>query len=248
MRNALLIFLRQFVLVGLAVLAYFGVRGLTERDIGVANRNAAWLLDAERLTGLDIELGIQTGLLEHPNLVDLANWIYIWGHWPVIVTTLLWLVFTHRDEYYELRNAMFISGAIGMVIFALFPVAPPRLFGTEYLDTVTQRSESYRVLQPPDLINKYAALPSLHFGWNLLVGLTWRRMGRGPISWILAATMPAAMAFAVVATANHWVLDVFVGALVALAGLSLERLRRHHVRHGESRSDDGRDETPDSES
>lgn len=240
MRGGLLLFLRQLVLFGLAALAYFGVRGLTEGDISAATRNADWVLETERALWLDLELGIQSVLLERQLWVDLANWVYIWGHWPVVAATLLWLVFNHRDDYFELRNAMFISGAIGLIIFASFPVSPPRLFSVDYVDTVTEHSESYRVLQPPGLVNKYAAVPSLHFGWNLLVALTWRRLGQGPLPLVGAVVMPAAMALAVVATSNHWVMDVIMGAMVALAGLVLERIRRRYL--ADNAGSDGPDE------
>ncbi|MCP4959470.1 MAG: phosphatase PAP2 family protein [Actinomycetia bacterium] len=229
MRFALKLLVRQSILFGLAALAYFGVRGLTEGGISTASRNAGWILDAERWVRLDLEQGLQDLVLSDRFFVNLVNWIYIWGHWPLIAVTLTWLVLAHRDEYYELRNAMFISGAIGLVIFATFPVTPPRLFTPEYLDTVTQHSESYRILQPPALVNKYAAVPSLHFGWNLLIAFTWYRVGRSKVALVAAILMPTAMGFAVVGTANHWVVDIGAGALVATAGLLLERARRRRI-------------------
>jgi hypothetical protein len=120
---------------------------------------------------------------------------------------------------------MIISGLIGIVIFATFPVAPPRLYGIEFVDTVTERSHAYRVLQPPAFTNAYAAVPSLHFGWNLLVGIAWFRVGRSRWWRPAAVLMPAAMAWAVVATANHYVLDVLLGGLIALIGVVVERWR-----------------------
>ncbi|MDH3678484.1 MAG: phosphatase PAP2 family protein [Acidimicrobiia bacterium] len=225
MRHTIVFIARQVVLIGLAALAYFGVRGLTEGDVDRANRNAERLLDVERTLSVDIERGLQDALLTNQWLVDIANWIYIWGHWPVVATTLVWLAIARRRDFYQLRNAMFISGAIGLVIYASFAVAPPRLFSIDYVDTVTENSVSYRLLQPPSLVNKYAAVPSLHFGWNLLVGLAWHNAGRSILATGAAVTMPLAMAFAVVATANHWTLDVIACAVVALSGLALERTR-----------------------
>jgi len=226
MRSALAFLARQAILSGSAALAYFGVRGLTEGGAAAAWRNADDVLRLERHLGLDVELGLQDIIGDRQFCVDLANWIYIWGHWPVVIATLVWLALKHRGAFYELRNAMFISGAIGLLIFAMFAVTPPRLFGPEYVDTVTNHSEAYRILQPPQLVNKYAAVPSLHFGWNLLVAIAWYRVR--PVRWMAAAAvlMPLAMGFAVVATANHWVLDVVAGGATALAGLSLERWRR----------------------
>ena len=140
--------------------------------------------------------------------MTLANWVYIYGHWPVIIMTLAWL-FVRAPAEYLLRNAMFISGAIGLVIFVLFPVAPPRLGVLEIVDTVTQRSNSYRTLQPPGLINRYAAMPSLHFGWNLLVGdHGLARVAPAGGCAPCAVVMVAAMGLAVVVTANHYVVDV----------------------------------------
>jgi hypothetical protein len=234
---------RQVVLITLAILAYFGVRGVTEGGFIEAHSNAARVLRLEKLMGIDIELELQGLIADHDWVVTVANWIYIWGHWPVVIATLTWLAVRHRPDFYELRNALFISGGIGLLIFVSFAVAPPRLFAAEYMDTVTMRSESYRVLQPPGLVNKYAAVPSLHFGWNLLVGVIWAKRSKHTITMVAALLMPMAMAFAVVATANHWVLDIIVGGLVALTGLSIERLRRS--RSGEPGVADLTTEGPD---
>ena len=222
MARSLLFGARQGVLILMAALAYFGVRGLTEGDPTSAHRNAGRLLELEQRLGLDFELPLQQLVSNSEALLTFANWIYIWGHWPVVIATLVWLAAHDRENYYILRNAMFISGAIGLVIFAAWAVAPPRLFGAEYVDTVTIRSVSYRLLQPPALINKYAAVPSLHFGWNLLVGVAWAKTATKPFMKTAAVVMPMAMGFAVVATANHWVADVIIGGAVAMAGLLLQ--------------------------
>jgi membrane-associated phospholipid phosphatase len=106
-----------------------------------------------------------------------------------------------------------------MIIFLVYPVAPPRLTGAGLTDTVTSYSHAYRVLQPPSLVDRYAALPSLHFGWDLLVGLTLARFHPRVLVGIAGALMPIAMGLAVVVTANHYVLDVIVAGLVAMTGL-----------------------------
>jgi hypothetical protein len=224
-RSWVVLFARQIALVTVAILAYFGVRGLTEGDVGRARRNARQLIDVERAMHLDLETRLQHPVLDHRAVLDAANWIYIWMHWPVILATLVWLLIKHRPTYFEMRNAMFISGAIGLVIFATLPVAPPRLFDPEFVDTVTQHSHSYRVLQPPGLVNKYAAMPSLHVGWNLLAAHMWWRAGTVRARVAAVVLMPVLMAWATVATANHWVVDTLIGAGVALAGLTIERWR-----------------------
>ena len=149
------------------------------------------------------------------------NWAYIWGHWPLIILVAIWL-YTMRPETYRLyRNAFMVSGAIGLVIFASFPVAPPRLADIDVIDTVTLHSSAYRVLQPPALVNQYAAMPSLHFGWNLLIGIAIFTTAR---SWEMKAfgvVKPVVMLLSVVLTANHYILDPVAGAAVALTGLAI---------------------------
>ncbi len=226
-RSGLALFARQLALVAGAILAYFGVRGLTEGDLETARRHAQQLIDLERSIGLDLEATVQRLPLDHAWILTGANWVYIWLHWPVLIGTLIWLLIRHRPAYFELRNAMFISGAIGLVIFATWPVVPPRLFGPDFVDTVTQHSTSYRLLQPSALVNKYAAMPSFHVGWNVLAALTWWRFGHGRLWRFAAVLMPVAMAWATVATANHWLADVFAGAGLALVGLLVERWRVH---------------------
>ena len=87
------------------------------------------------------------------------------------------------------------------------------------MDTVSEFSNSYRILQPPSLVNQYAAVPSLHVGWNLLIGITiFTSTDR---RWLKAigVIIPILMAISVVVTANHFVIDGFLGAIVALFGL-----------------------------
>lgn len=210
----------QAALIVAAALAYFFVRWLTEGSLGAATRNAGRVIGAERALGIQVEDGVQDAIIGHDRLVDLANWVYVYGHWPVIGMTLVILFLRAPAEYRILRNAMFISGAIGLLVFALFPVAPPRLGLLDLADTVAERSTSYRTLQPPALVNHYAAMPSLHAGWNLLVGIAvWRATSRRWLR-VLAVLSPVAMSWAVVATANHYVLDVVAGMAVALGGLA----------------------------
>ncbi len=211
---------RQLALIVAAALLYFGVRGRTEGSEVLAVANGLDLLAFERVIGLDIEAWLQALILPHQWAVTVFNWIYIWGHWPVIAGTLIWLYRTRRPAYLLLRNALFVSGAIGLVIFTLHPVAPPRLLPSGFVDTVTELSTSYRVLQPPSLVNKYAALPSLHVGWNLLIGVVVYRNGANRWARVFGVVSPMAMAAAVVLTGNHYVVDAALGAVVALTGLA----------------------------
>jgi membrane-associated phospholipid phosphatase len=214
--------LRQFGAVLLGVFVYFRVRGLTSAKPRVALDHANDVLAFEHRFGLDQEHHFQSLTQGNTDaLVDIANWIYIWGHWPVIIVVMVWLAMRHRVIFLRLRNAMFVSGAIGLVIFATYPVAPPRLTMLGYIDTVTQRSEAYRYLQPPAFVNPYAAMPSLHVGWDLLVGIAVATAASSVVLKWIGCLMPVLMALAVVLTANHYIIDGIAGAALALFGLAV---------------------------
>lgn len=187
----------------------------------MARGNARALVAFERALHLDGEHAVQQLILGHPRLVTLADWTYMCGHRPVLAATLAVLFVRKPDRFYLLRNTLLISGGISLLVFATFPVVPPRLFQSGMVDTIAEHSNAYRVLQPPALIDRFASMPSLHFGWNLLVGALIWTSTRNRVLRAFAVLMPAAMAFAVVATANHYVADVFAGSVVAMVGLLL---------------------------
>ena len=213
----------------LGIFVYFWVRHLTEGSRAIAVDHAHDIVGLERRWGIAVEDDLQDLVAPSETLRTLANWVYIWGHWPVIVVVMVWLAWRHRREFLRLRDAMLLSGAVGMVVFATYPVAPPRLADGYMIDTVTQHSQAYRVLQPPIFTDQYAAMPSLHAGWDLLVGIAVYTAASTTILRVVGVAMPVLMMLAVVATANHYVLDVVAGValvLVAHAGaLLLERRR-----------------------
>ena len=214
--------LREILLLAPAVLLYFLVRGLVVGRRAEAVDRAHDLIRLERNLRIYWEPDLQQLIVDRGWLVDFANRVYIWGHWPVIAGVALWLCLAHRDAYGVYRNALLISGGIGLVIFTLFPVAPPRLVdGMGFVDTVTLHSRAYRVFQPPDLTNPYAAMPSLHFGWNLLFALAVVRHASWPPLRVFGLVMPVLMLLAILVTANHYILDGIAGAAVALLGLAV---------------------------
>ena len=215
---------RQSVLVVAGVAVYFLARGLTEASPARAQVNADEIIALERSLRLHVEPAAQALVADSDALMTFLNWIYIWGHWPVIAVTFLWLSLRSREHFLLLRNAMVASGVIGVVIFTLYPVAPPRLAGLGLMDSVSENSAAYRILQPPAFVNQYAAVPSLHVGWDLLVGIVVFLASRHVVLRVLAVAMPIAMTAAVVLTANHYVVDAVFGAVVALVGLKIAAL------------------------
>ncbi|MEV0563965.1 phosphatase PAP2 family protein [Dactylosporangium sp. NPDC050588] len=222
---------RQVGIVTAAVAAYFGVRGATEAATDQALANAAKVVDFEKSVGLFHESWLQSTFAGSPAVATFFNWIYIYGHWPVIVATLIWLARTNPAIYYRTRNAMLLSGGIGLVVFMLFPLAPPRLAELGLVDTVTQSDGAYRVLQPTMFTNQYAAMPSLHVGWDLLIGLAILAAARRPLLRAFGAAMPVLMVAAVVLTANHYLVDAIAGAaLTTTCWLVLRARERRQVR------------------
>ena len=220
----------------LAYATYFGVRALTEGSVPTAVGNAIDLVHVERKLDLDWEDAIQGLVLGEQTLLDAVNAMYIWGHWPLLIVGGFLLFRLGPAEYRRLRTVILISGGLGLIVFALFPVAPPRLAPVGLLDTVTLHSETYRRVLPPSFINEYAAMPSFHAGWNLLLGIELFRVSRHLLLRAFGVVMPGAMAFSVIATANHFVLDVVAGAAVVIVAL-LVVSRLEHREHGASRVD-----------
>ncbi len=211
----LLVFLAFFAL-------YFFVRGLPDDDVATATHNALDIISAERALGVFREVGWQAAALNHPVLIDLANFTYRFLHLPLIGIIGFAFFCSDRRKFRVLRNAILISGFMAALIYYFFPVTPPRLLAEHgvnlgFIDTL----EDSRQVKPGPLTNHYAAMPSYHFGWILLatIGMWW--VWRAPILRAAGVALAALMWWAVVVTANHFFLDMVVGAIMVLIALSL---------------------------
>jgi len=216
-------FIFEVILIAVAYVAYQLVRGVVEGGrVEAAFSNANALIRFERSVGIFWEVQLQGLILSNAFLIDFFNWIYIWGHLPVIGVLAIWIYLFRRGVFARYRNAFLISGAIGLIFFMTLPMAPPR-FLTEFgfIDTITLYDEVYHALQNPAFVNQYAAMPSLHLGWNLLVGLAVFETTKSWWSKAFGLFLPIPMLTAIIFTGNHYVLDAVAGVLVALAALWL---------------------------
>ena len=211
---------REVALVLFGYFAYFLVRGFTQGSEAQAVSHAQRIVGFEKAAGFFWEPAIQRQVVDHHWIVTAANWMYIYGHWPLIACVAGWLLAKRPAAFSIFRTAFFISGAIGIIIFVTFPVAPPRLADVGVVDTVTMYSNSYRVLQPPAFVNQYAAVPSLHFGWDMLIGIALITQSPWRLVKVAGAIIPALMFGAIVLTANHYIFDAFAGGIVAFTGLA----------------------------
>jgi hypothetical protein len=214
--------LRQAAMVVTALVLYNLVRVLTEGSEEEAFRHARHLLDLEDGLGIAWERSAQEVVLARPHLVSFFNAVYTWAFWPTVVAALTILYVRDRARYHVMRDALFVSGAIGLVIFASFPVAPPR-FLDGFVDTVADLSTHEVVAHPGMLVNRYAAMPSFHVGWMLLAAIVVRpALPRRPIQ-VIPFALAALMVATVVVTANHYVVDAAAGILVSAIGLVVAR-------------------------
>lgn len=218
-------FLFELLIILFGLFSYHLVRGAVNGRADQAFTNADGLIRIEQTLGIFWEAHLQGLIVGQDFLVSFFNNVYIWGHLPVIGALALWIYFFRRDCFARYRNAFLISGAIGLIFFVTLPVAPPRLVSDAGLvDTVTLHNNAYRILQPTAFVNQYAALPSLHLGWNLLVGLALFNTTRAWYSRTFGLLMPLLMLAAIVFTANHYILDAVVGATIAFAALGIATL------------------------
>ena len=228
MRNPLTIIrerrreLTEIALVTIAFFIYFGVRGLVVERIPEAEYHAEKLISLEKWLGIYWEPHLQDFFLVAGWVRRIANGIYLYGHGPVIGVTAVLLYTRNRRIYLLTRNTFLLSGAIGLIIYYAFPVAPPRLVpGSDFVDTVLQEYHVRRVLMPHFLMNEYAAVPSLHFGWNLVMGVAIWHAFPNRYARTFAVAMPTLMLMAIIVTANHFILDSVAGTLVVALGAIL---------------------------
>ncbi|NED94572.1 phosphatase PAP2 family protein [Phytoactinopolyspora alkaliphila] len=225
---------REVVLIAAAALLYSLVRGLTDDRVNIAFENAERVISFQRSLGIFVEPEMQSWVAGNDAVINTINAVYIAGYWPVLLGTFAWLLFRQPARYALFRNALLASGAITLVIFALFPLAPPRFLPEHgFVDTVSENSAAYRDFSASPFVNEYAAMPSLHFGWILLVGIAWATVGRTALAKAAGMAMPVLMFTAIVLTGNHYIVDGIVGGLVVLLGLAvavaLERRRAQRM-------------------
>lgn len=213
--------LYELALVSAGLLIYFLIRGAVVDEAHEATEHALGIVHFERWAGFFWEPHLQHLLGARVFQIQFWDLIYFWGHAPVIIAVALWLYWRHRHQYTLVRNAFLVSAVIGLLIYRVYPVAPPRLLpGYGFVDTMKRYSSlSYQAESLRPFVNPYAAVPSLHFGWSVIIGVGLALTLRSPFGWLLGAVLPALMLFAVVVTANHFIFDTVAGLAVCLIGL-----------------------------
>ena len=239
---------------GLAVLGfllYFLVRGAVVSRESDALGNALGIIAFESSLGIFVEPELQRWVLTSEWLWRPLNFVYFWCDFPLIVAVGLVLFWRKRTEYMLLRDSLLVSGGLALLVYYAYPVAPPRFLPQYgFVDTLALFSNlSYQAQSMRPFVNPYAAVPSLHVGWALLLVVsTFRATPRWEWRAAVAAIFVLQLV-AVIGTGNHFFVDGVVGVVVCLAGLWLTyrlhgtgypRLRQRLLdwaRHPEGRSD-----------
>ena len=215
--------LAELALVAIAFLLYFIVRANVIDRPDVALENARRVVDLEQTLGIFAEGAWQDAIIGSGLAVRFFNFVYFWLDFPLIAALGLWMYFRRRAQYTFSRDAILFSGAIALICYNLFPVAPPRLLPeTGLLDTLQiYNNASYQAQSTEFFVNPYAAMPSLHVGWAVLVaiGLT-RAFPGNRLVVVLALAHVVAQSTSTVFTGNHYFLDWAGGLLAASLGLA----------------------------
>jgi membrane-associated phospholipid phosphatase len=201
--------------------AYQVARGLADRDPTRAFANGWRVIDVEqRLAGLG-ELTLQGWTQSSKVLETLVGWTYWNSEFTVIGLALLWVYFRRNDRFIRFRNTILLANVLGLVGYVFLPTAPPRFFTslgfTDTLDHFGGLNHGSGLIELA--ANPYAAMPSLHAADALIVGVILASAVRNPIGKALWLLWPAWVWFAVMATGNHFWLDVLAGIVLALLTL-----------------------------
>jgi len=199
------------------------------KDLGAARRNTAIdhgyaLLRVEKDLHLAIEASANRWMNGHVTLGHLSSYFYEFA-WAFVAIGALIFCYLRRPEVYRpARNAMLLINAVGLAVFLVDPTAPPRLLpGTAFRDTVANAGfgTAHDGRLPAD---EYAAMPSLHLGWSIFAAVLICRMTRSRLIRTVAVVYPILTAAIVVTSANHYVMDVLAGSVLALVGCAVTGL------------------------
>lgn len=206
----------ELAVVATLVFAYDRIHDLAQTRTSMALHDGFQVWNLERHVGLAFELPGNIWLAAHRHLADLTSWYYQLAHLSVTLSVLVACYIYRPAVYRSARNALVLINLVGLAIFLVYPVAPPRLLpGSGFLDItkLTGVAAASNTAAP----DQYAAMPSLHTAWAvwvtvmaiLLVRVWWVR--------VLAVVYPILTVTVIVMTGNHYVLDAVAGAAVALA-------------------------------
>jgi membrane-associated phospholipid phosphatase len=204
------------ILVGVDV-AYELVRGIADSQRVDAIAHGSQVISFEQSTHTFFEPRLQAFFLPAHWLIDVANQLYLNAQFSIALGFLIWLYLFRNDAYYFVRNMFVVSMGLALIGYTLYPTAPPRMFPEHgFLDTITDFSQvNHDSALAKIFINPYAAVPSMHCAFALMIGATGFKVCRHWLSRAFWAAWPLLIAWVVIVTANHYWVDVALGWMVA---------------------------------
>ena len=200
-------------------------RGLARAGEPTADANATTIVRLERRLHVFDEAAIQRAAGHVGGLPTLLGYAYVSLHLAGSVAVLIWVYRRRRDEYARLRNTLALASGLAIAGYALFPTAPPRLAGIGMKDTVSSvTAVDLHSTLVSSLYNPYAAVPSVHIVFSVIVGVAVVRLARRPLWRVAGAVYPVFVLFVIVATGNHFFFDAAAGAAVAMLTLGASAL------------------------
>jgi hypothetical protein len=204
--------------------AYELARGLVVGTPADAVRHARDLVALERSLGVFVEAQVQDAAHAIPGLVSVLGVSYLTLHLAVTLAVLLWLHHSRPAAFPVVRTTLVLASGLALVGYLLYPTAPPRLAGIGIVDTVSGDHVNLNTGLVSSLYNPFAAVPSMHLGYALVVGAAVASQARRRLVQAAGALYPPFVLLVIVATGNHFLLDAFVGAAVAGVALFGARL------------------------
>jgi membrane-associated phospholipid phosphatase len=203
--------------------AYQVARGVADRDPTRAFANGWRVIDVEqRLAGLG-ELTLQGWTQSSQLLETLVSWTYWNSEFTVIGVALLWVYFRRNEAFTRFRNTILLANVLGLLGYVFLPTAPPRFFTsmgfTDTLSTFGGLNHGSGLIEFAS--NPYAAMPSLHAADALIAGVILASVVRHPFWKVVWLLWPAWVWFSVMATGNHFWLDVVAGIVLAVIALAI---------------------------
>jgi membrane-associated phospholipid phosphatase len=198
--------------------AYQLARGVADREgEATAFANGAWVIDFQRSLGAMIELTLQRVVESSTLLIQATSLTYWLSQFAVVGIALIWVYFKAHDRFYGFRNMLIVGNLIGLLGYVLLPTAPPRMFPEAgFTDTLAAHSTvNHSSTFVAFASNPYAAMPSLHALDATIVSVVMATVVRRRWAKVLWLAWAPWVWFAVMATGNHFWLDVAAGVLVA---------------------------------
>lgn len=200
-------------------------RGVARGGEPSAEAHAAFIVRLERRLHVFDEATIQHAAGHVVGLSTFLGYAYVSVHLAGTAAVLVWVYRRRRDEYARLRNTLALATGLGVVVYALFPAAPPRLAGLGIADTVSAATSlNLDSSLISSLYNPYAAVPSMHIGFSLIVGIAVVRLARRTLWRVAGALYPVFVLFVIVATGNHFFFDAAAGAAVGVIATGMTAL------------------------